>query len=1140
MGMAASLLALPARAADDEDEGSISWQHDWVPTRMFSYAHKAWGNKIKEGDFGAFFVKNDLTIRHGADGTTVRRWEFEFKVQEPGGAGRAFHVASKSSLTKTAFREFDVTWSSGGVSRSFSEDDVLEWSYDAGSIYIGDNTGQWLQLDGSKRGVLRGVIETIDQPNPGFESLIADSELLQTGVPSKSRTISVEVPVGTPLRFDTRFFTMPSPTTPETDRGFDRYTFAFEKLWGMWGERSMPHIFDSYPSLWWSNQDSWEAFSAHADGLWEPELVANEPMRAWAGELTEGLTGTRERALAIHDAIADGWDYLGFYPGESGWIPHPATQCYAARIGDCKDKTALMITLMRAVGLSAHPALINASSSFEVSPVPVPFFNHAIVWVEDADAPDGGFFLDSVDAGIGAYPVRASLADRDALVVDASKGRLVRVPLTPAERWLEEDVMDIELATDGSATATVIRRYVGMSANGIAGTIAGASAEQVNRGLRAQLLYALPGASITAMEHGPDPSDPDDIYSVRATLQLDSLLSMQGDHAVFTPPWIWSWNTRSVEVDSSTRRHPEVLSPSNRRGVVRLHLPDGLSVLALPSDGGEERGTMRLAIRTTRAVLQDVGGEQSLFSEHERPNCRVPSGLRIEVETPSGETLVTTMDDLVRLPVDPFAEWKGPRKGVAAGALVHESYHIDYSLGCAGGMMGVERDVGGTVPVLSEIVIVECEDCAVDVGGPGELAFVEEDGRRVLRASNLAPESEEARAPSQEHSRWYVSTSTDPLAWGKLLVEQLPAQSRAWAREAGAWGKWARDKGAGLSDKTVALAYGLGQVRVFENSHVWKYGAHWGEPASPGERTLQPLEWWAMAHQVLKGKGIPVLYTDEEIEIVGGAASIHDWDEYGFLLPGVGLLTTYGWEPLAGEGNDVLAGRSIMILDDNPRIEMLRGNAGTRSAHWAVGNEPSGVSSVLVTVDRTDNASRGVRDAQIWERRLHRMKKNKEDQGEVVRKWAAERWFGGRRITVTTITTEDGSIRVQTGWTRKNAMVRGEGYTLMPVFTVGLPTFLRGLGDERSAPIVLGAQSLSGEVRVQTPSGLTLGGLPANELVSEGPLRFEANWSLEGNTPVLRWALQFDEDVVPASAGPTVSAIGAAIDRVASTQLVLE
>ena len=601
---ASALVSSPADAAKTkDDERGVVWRHDWVPERLFDYRYKSW-RRVNEGDFAAIFLRNETTYRYEAGGAQVTRWEFELAIRKPMAVSEYFVVARKSAHTQTEFTQLELSWTSGGTSRTFDEGDLSEQAHEPSSAYVSGDTSHTLLLDRSRPGTLRGLVETRDAPHKGFEQLMGGAALVQAAMTSKNRTIHIEVPQGTAMTFEERFFSLDGAPALTTADGFDRYTYRFQTLNRPGFEYDMPHWFDSYPAIFWSNQSSWEELAAMVDAVWEPELRANEAMSAWALELTEGLGSTHAKAVAIHDAIADGWGYLGFYPGQSGWTPHAAEECYAVRTGDCKDQTALMVALMRQVGIDAHPALVNSGRSFRLPSAPILGFNHAIVWIKDSDHAAGGFFLDSVDAGIGSSPVRSSLGDRQALVIDDVVGGLVEIPAPPAEHWLESDETLITLAEDGSGTAEVTWRFMGMAANRQSRDAAREERSTRERLWRDTLYARSPGSRILSIDEGPDPASPHDTWRVQATLHIPSAISIQGSHAIFHPPWLRKRSPTSVQVDKGHRTHPIVLAPLNRRSYIRIRLPPNLRVLALPEPGGETRDHWRSSLNASASEAE--------------------------------------------------------------------------------------------------------------------------------------------------------------------------------------------------------------------------------------------------------------------------------------------------------------------------------------------------------------------------------------------------------------------------------------------------------------------------------------------------------------------------------------------------------
>ena len=65
-----------------------------------------------------------------------------------------------------------------------------------------------------------------------------------------------------------------------------------------------------------------------------------------------------DRVRAVYDFVVTSTRYVGLEFGIHGFKPYKVTQVLARRFGDCKDKAALLIALLREVGVSAELVLV--------------------------------------------------------------------------------------------------------------------------------------------------------------------------------------------------------------------------------------------------------------------------------------------------------------------------------------------------------------------------------------------------------------------------------------------------------------------------------------------------------------------------------------------------------------------------------------------------------------------------------------------------------------------------------------------------------------------------------------------------------------------------------------------------------------
>ena len=69
--------------------------------------------------------------------------------------------------------------------------------------------------------------------------------------------------------------------------------------------------------------------------------------------ITHGITDQTEKVRAIYKWVQNNIKYIAIEDGENGFIPRKASLVLKRRYGDCKDKTSLLTTMIRAIGEKA-------------------------------------------------------------------------------------------------------------------------------------------------------------------------------------------------------------------------------------------------------------------------------------------------------------------------------------------------------------------------------------------------------------------------------------------------------------------------------------------------------------------------------------------------------------------------------------------------------------------------------------------------------------------------------------------------------------------------------------------------------------------------------------------------------------------
>ncbi len=140
---------------------------------------------------------------------------------------------------------------------------------------------------------------------------------------------------------------------------------------------SVPHWIDDWEHVSVTDFKTWEEVVLWGERLYPPAPFGALPQLGdW-----KKLKSAEEKTLAALRFVQDDIRYLGLELGPHSHKPHAPASVLSERLGDCKDKTYLLIQLLRALGIEAAPALVNTAVGRGVDTMqPTPYaFNHVIV-----------------------------------------------------------------------------------------------------------------------------------------------------------------------------------------------------------------------------------------------------------------------------------------------------------------------------------------------------------------------------------------------------------------------------------------------------------------------------------------------------------------------------------------------------------------------------------------------------------------------------------------------------------------------------------------------------------------------------------------------------------------------------------------
>lgn len=197
---------------------------------------------------------------------------------------------------------------------------------------------------------------TVEGENPIFEGRYSDLFQLASDAPVDRLHIRVESPVDRPLQVRT----LASDLVPEQfEEGGKRVIRVLrERLAAVPDEAATPPWFKVYPALQVTEYASWAEVDQWAQRLFATDNLAPAVADKAAELKAAAATPEQQVALALR-FVQDEVRYFSASLGESSHRPKPAARTLAERLGDCKDKTLLLNSLLQAMGVDARPALVS-------------------------------------------------------------------------------------------------------------------------------------------------------------------------------------------------------------------------------------------------------------------------------------------------------------------------------------------------------------------------------------------------------------------------------------------------------------------------------------------------------------------------------------------------------------------------------------------------------------------------------------------------------------------------------------------------------------------------------------------------------------------------------------------------------------
>jgi tetratricopeptide (TPR) repeat protein len=274
---------------------------------------------------------------------------------------------------------------------------------------------------------------------------------LGRAAPVQRYRVVLQAPSESPLRYRTRKLAESEPRKTEfggtTQLVFEGGPLAAE------GERLplLPDEGSAGPGIWISTGKSWREVAGRYD-----EIVEEQIRGADLGALAAGASPKKKGRAVVADLLARlhrEVRYTGVEFSEASIVPRPPAETLKRKYGDCKDKSALLVAMLRSAGIPASLALLDTGPGEDIdADLPgLGQFDHAIVYVPRSPQTGEDIWIDATAKFAAAGQLPIADQGRLALIVSPGTDRLLRTPESNSAENRTVETREFFLAENGPA-----------------------------------------------------------------------------------------------------------------------------------------------------------------------------------------------------------------------------------------------------------------------------------------------------------------------------------------------------------------------------------------------------------------------------------------------------------------------------------------------------------------------------------------------------------------------------------------------------------------------------------------------------------------------------------------------------------------
>ncbi|HUA88716.1 MAG TPA: DUF3857 domain-containing protein [Steroidobacteraceae bacterium] len=372
-----------------------------------------------------------------------------------------------------------------------------------GGDLVSDVRIRVLKIPAATPGSVVGYEVTTEEQPP----MSTDTWEFQDEVPGREARYMLELPPG----WQYQAVWLNHPEVAPISSGQGRWAWTVSDLRALRNEPHMPprgalvgqmQVLAIPPGGRPAGIQSWHDIGTWYNGLTAGRRDPSPEIRHKVAELTAALPEPVARIRAIAAFVQTDVRYVAIELGIGGYQPHPATEVFVHRYGDCKDKVTLMSSMLHEIGIESDYVIVNSERGAVNASTPASLaFDHVVIAVHlPAAANDLSVqslirhptlgtlaIFDPTDEFTPFGSLSGPLQGAYGLLVAPAGGELVQLPqLPPANNSLRRTA-HARLDEHGTLSGDVDEVFVGTRATGQRALLAGTTGDAHTRTVESRI-----------------------------------------------------------------------------------------------------------------------------------------------------------------------------------------------------------------------------------------------------------------------------------------------------------------------------------------------------------------------------------------------------------------------------------------------------------------------------------------------------------------------------------------------------------------------------------------------------------------------------------------------------------------------------